>query len=189
MRDLEIRGAGNLLGPQQSGHIAAVGYDLYCKLLGEAVEVARGRSQEERYEPAFLAIDVPGAVPDDYVGDVREKFRIFRRVAAASTREDFEDLREELTDRFGKPPKQVRRLLLCQRTRIEAGAVGIERIAAAPADQPGVVLHGPEPSLAKLRRDGFKLRSIQPGQAFLPVPQAKTEEEALQFLVRVLRAT
>ncbi len=189
MRDLEIRGAGNLLGPQQSGHIAAVGYDLYCKLLGEAVEVARGRSQDERYEPAFLAIDVPGAVPDDYVGDVREKFRIFRRVAAASTREDFEDLREELTDRFGKPPKQVRRLLLCQRTRIEAGAVGIERIAPAPSDQPGVVLHGPEPSLAKLRRDGIKLRAIQPGQAFLPVPQAKTEEEALQFLVRVLRAT
>ncbi len=186
MRDLEIRGAGNLLGPQQSGHIAAVGYDLYCKLLGDAVEQARGRRMEERHEPAFLGIDVPGAVPDDYVGDVREKFRIFRRVAAASTRADLEDLAAELEDRFGKPPKAVRRLLLCQRVRIEAGQEGITRIAPAPSDQPGVVLHAPEPVLERLKRAGMKLRALKPGQAFLPVPSAKTEEAAVQMLVRRL---
>ncbi len=186
MRDLEIRGAGNLLGPQQSGHIAAVGYDLYCRLLAEAVEQARGRSVEERHEPAFLAIDIPGAVPDAYVGDVREKFRIFRRVAGAATPEDLEALRAELSDRFGKPPKAARRLLLCQRARLEAGRVGIARIARAPAGQPGLVLHGPAPRLERLRRR-LKLRLLAPGQAFLPVPGAEGDEQALQHLVRRLR--
>ncbi len=188
MRDLEIRGAGNLLGPQQSGHIAAVGYDLYCKLLGEAVEHARGARVVERHEPAFLGIDVPGAVPDEYVGDVREKFRIFRRIASCQNRVDLDDLAAELEDRFGKPPKAVKRLLLCQRARIEAGAEGIERIAPAPSDQPGVVLHAPQPVLDRLIRAGLKtLRRLKPGQAFLPVPKAKTEEQAIQHLVRVLR--
>jgi len=187
MRDLEIRGAGNLLGPQQSGHIAAVGYDLYCRLLADAVEHARGRRSAERHEPAFLGIDVPGGVPDDYVGDVREKFRVFRRIASAHAREDLDDLAAELEDRFGKPPPAVKRLLLCQRARIEAGAEGIERIAPAPSDQPGVVLHGPEASLDRLIRRGLKLRRLKPGAAFLPVPSATTDEAALQHLVRVLR--
>jgi len=186
MRDLEIRGAGNLLGPQQSGHIASVGYDLYCRLLADAVERVRGDRKKRRVAPAFLGIDVPGGVPETYVGDLREKFRVYRRIAATLHEEDLRGLAEELRDRFGKPPPAVRRLLLCQRARIVAGQLGIERLAPAPTDQPGVVLHAPEDVLRGLRRPKMELRPLKPGQAFLPTPKAKTEEDALRRMLQLL---
>ncbi len=190
MRDLEIRGAGNLLGPQQSGHIAAVGYDLYCRLLADAVSGARGDAKSVAQPPAYLAIDLPAGVPDEYVGDRREKFRIFRRVAAAATMTDLLDLRSELIDRFGKPPKPLDRLLLSQEVRILAGHHGITRLGPAPADQPGVVVHAPRPILDALGKGGLVLRHLGPGSAFHPTPKAKNEERALRsFLAAFGKAT
>src|SRR5205814_1414012 len=80
MRDLELRGAGNLLGAQQSGHIASVGYDLYCRLLAEAVKAAK-RDVPRPAEPATVDVELPCAIPESYVGDPRETFRWFRRIS------------------------------------------------------------------------------------------------------------
>ncbi|MDA1193997.1 MAG: transcription-repair coupling factor [Planctomycetota bacterium] len=185
MRDLEIRGAGNLLGPQQSGHIASVGYDLFCKLLAEAVELARGHG-ERPSEPAFLGIDLPAGIPDRYVEDAREKFRVFRRVAAAASVAELAALEAELVDRFGPAPKPVRRLLLCQRVRIVAGEAGIARIAPGPSDQPGVLLHAPTRILDGLMRRLRRLRRVTPGSVFLPAPGTTSDAETLNRLLDLL---
>jgi transcription-repair coupling factor (superfamily II helicase) len=186
MRDLEIRGAGNLLGPQQSGHIAAVGYDLYCRLLAEAVAQARGDAAPARAAPAHLGIDLPAGVPEAYVGDRREKFRIYRRIAGAESLADLVDLEAELADRFGRPPAPLRRLLLGQEARILAGARGILRLDPAPAEQPGVVVHAPDGVLGRLERSGVALRRLGPGSAFHPAPKARTEERALRAFLAAL---
>jgi transcription-repair coupling factor (superfamily II helicase) len=185
MRDLEIRGAGNLLGSQQSGHIAAVGYDLYCKLLGKAVLHAQGR-REQRIAPAYLGIDLPGSIPDDWVGDPREKFRLFRRIAGAGELEDLDSLEEEMTDRFGRPPAGVGRLLLAQKVRISAGAKGIERLEPGPEDVPGVVLVGPLAARQALQRGTPTLRPLGGDQLFLPTPGARGVVSILRAVLKVL---
>ncbi len=186
MRDLEIRGAGNLLGPQQSGHIASVGYDLYCKLLADAVRKAQGDGDVEPAQLAYLGIDLPGAVPDDYVGDTREKFRLFRRVAATETRADLDDLELELLDRFGPVPAPLGRLLLAQRARIVAGGWGIARLGPAPADTPGVELFAPAPVIAVIEASGIALRRLDTGSAFFPAPEATGVEAPLRQLIEAL---
>lgn len=186
MRDLEIRGAGNLLGPQQSGHIAAVGYDLYCKLLADAVRAARGR-RTQTPPAAALAIDVPGGVPDAYVGDPREKFRLFRRVAGAITEEQVDLLREEMLERFGPVPAPVRRLLLAQTARVVAGGLGIERLGPGPKDEPGVVLGAPADVRRRLRSALPQLRVLDGDQLFLPTPGAKGPVSILREVVGGLR--
>jgi transcription-repair coupling factor (superfamily II helicase) len=186
MRDLEIRGAGNLLGPQQSGHIAAVGYDLYCRLLEEAVRSARGVAPE-RPPAAQLGIDVPGGVPDDYVGDAREKFRVYRRVVGATSPEDLSALVEEVSDRFGPPPADLRRLVLAQRARLAFGALGVLAVGPGPKDIPGLVLKGPPAALGRAARAGFVLRALDPGSAFVPLPGVGTSPVALlEAALRVL---
>jgi transcription-repair coupling factor (superfamily II helicase) len=133
MRDLEIRGAGNLLGDEQSGHVAAVGFELYCQLLEEAAEalrVERDRDQgeaEER-EPVRLELDVDAYVPGEYVPFEEAKIDFHRRVAAARERGELRALRDELEDRFGPIPEPVVNLLDLQRARIELGAAGIRTV-------------------------------------------------------------
>jgi len=168
MRDLEIRGAGNLLGPQQSGHIAAVGYDLYCRLLEDAVQGARGVGTE-RAAAAQLGIDVPGGVPDEYAGDAREKFRVYRRVVGAATPEELTALLDEVGDRFGPVPEPLLRLVLAQRARIVFGALGIRWIGPGPKDIPGLVLMGPARALERVAQRGLTLRALEPGSAFAPL--------------------
>jgi transcription-repair coupling factor (superfamily II helicase) len=184
MRDLEIRGAGNLLGAQQSGHIAAVGYDLYCRLLADAVRAARGERKPER-TPASLMIDLPGGIPDEYVPDLREKFRLFRRVATTTTVAELDDLVEETRDRFGAPPAEVERLLLAQRTRLVAGGAGVARVL--PAEVPGVVLDtGDQPGGIQRLARRLRLRVLSDTTGLLPVPGARTAEAALRETVRRL---
>ena len=110
MRDLEIRGAGNLLGEAQSGHMEAVGYDLYCKMLNEAVRQLKGGSEEESFTTA-IDLDIDAYIPDSYIKNEYQKLDIYRRIAAIENEEELDDMTEELIDRFGDIPKKVQQLL------------------------------------------------------------------------------
>ena len=111
MRDLEIRGAGNLLGSEQHGHMEAVGYDLYCKLLNESVKEMKGESTiREDYETA-IDLDIDAFIPERYIRNEAQKLDIYKRIAAISNEEEYDDMLEELMDRFGEPPRSVQNLL------------------------------------------------------------------------------
>jgi transcription-repair coupling factor (superfamily II helicase) len=129
LRDLEIRGAGNLLGAQQHGHIAAVGYDLYSKLLAEAVQELRGDRTGIAVEPV-ISVQVEGFLPEEYVPEVNQRLAFYKRLAGAADPDELTDLRGELLDRFGPLPEPAQQLLDIVRIRIAARALGIERLEA-----------------------------------------------------------
>ena len=127
MRDLEIRGAGNLLGEAQSGHIAAVGYDLYCRLVNEAVAELRGETVPE---PPEVTIEVPGDahIPADYIGREAARLEAYRRLAAASELAELADIRAEWIDRFGPVPAPAEALLSIGRLRVECLRHGVSEV-------------------------------------------------------------
>lgn len=110
MRDLELRGAGNLLGAEQHGHMNAVGYDLYCKMLNEAVKEAKGIRTMEDFETT-IDLNMDAFIPDSYISNEFQKLDIYKRIAAIETQQDYDDMLEELLDRFGELPKAVMNLL------------------------------------------------------------------------------
>jgi transcription-repair coupling factor (superfamily II helicase) len=110
MRDLEIRGAGNLLGAEQHGHMEAVGYDLYCKMLNEAVKHLKGELEEEPYVTT-VDLNVDAFIPASYIPNEYQKLDIYKRIASIENQDEMEDMLEELTDRFGDVPKKVQQLL------------------------------------------------------------------------------
>jgi transcription-repair coupling factor (superfamily II helicase) len=127
MRDLEIRGAGNLLGAEQHGHIAAVGFDLYCRLLDEAVREARGQHEEH---PVDTVVELPieAYIPNEYISDTNQKVEIYRRIASLKKGSTIADLEEELVDRYGDLPNSVQNLLRISRIRIMAGHLKIKSV-------------------------------------------------------------
>jgi transcription-repair coupling factor (superfamily II helicase) len=127
LRDLEIRGAGNLLGAQQHGHIAAVGYDLYSKLLAEAVQELKGDRTGVAVEPV-INVSVEGFLPEDYVPEVNQRLAFYKRLAGAAGDAELAELRAELADRFGPLPEPAQQLIDVVRIRIAARALGIERV-------------------------------------------------------------
>jgi transcription-repair coupling factor (superfamily II helicase) len=131
MRDLELRGAGNLLGDEQSGHVAALGFELYMQMLDEALAAAEasGEGRDGEWEPVRLDVDVDAYVPAEYVGYEQAKIDLHRRIAGARDVADIEALREELQDRFGPPPEPVEHLLALQRARIKLGAAGARAVS------------------------------------------------------------
>jgi len=127
MRDLELRGAGDLLGDEQSGHVAAVGFELYVSLLDEAVEQLRAQGVPEAGQaeaPVRLDIDVDAYLPADYIPFEAAKIDVHRRIAGARAPGELRALRDELRDRFGPVPESVANLFALQRARIELGAAG-----------------------------------------------------------------
>jgi transcription-repair coupling factor (superfamily II helicase) len=128
MRDLEIRGAGNLLGDEQSGHVAAVGFELYVSMLDEAVAALSGDSAEEAPEPVRMDVPVDAFVPADYVPYEAAKIEIHRRVAGAREVADLILLREELADRFGPVPEPLDNLIMLQDARIKLGRAGARAV-------------------------------------------------------------
>ena len=110
MRDLEIRGAGNLLGEAQSGHMAAVGYDLYCKMLNEAVKELKGEKEEDQFTTT-MDLNIDAFIPESYIKNEYQKLDIYKRIAAITTEEEMDDMTEELIERFGDIPKKVQQLL------------------------------------------------------------------------------
>ena len=134
LRDLEIRGTGNILGPQQHGHIAAVGYNMYCKLLEETVKKLKGEAVEETVETR-ISLPVEAYLPDEYVPDSRQKVSLYKKIAALKTDGDRKELEEEIVDRYGKMPEPVEMLLeiaelkqLSQKLGADAIVAGSEQI-------------------------------------------------------------
>ena len=119
MRDLEIRGAGNLLGAQQHGHMEAVGYDLYCKMLSEAVKAQKGELPEVHFDTT-LDIEVDAFIPPTYIPNEYQKLDIYKRIAAVETDAEGDEMLDELIDRFGEPPRSVQNLLTIARQKARA---------------------------------------------------------------------
>jgi transcription-repair coupling factor (superfamily II helicase) len=128
LKDLEIRGAGNLLGGEQSGHIAGVGFDLYVRMIGEAVSELRGQGPAERPE-VRIELPVDAHIPHDYVPGERLRLEAYTRIAAIDSADDIEAVRDELTDRYGPPPQPVINLLAVARLRAMARRAGLTDIA------------------------------------------------------------
>ena len=127
MRDLEIRGAGNLLGEAQSGHMEAVGYDLYCKMLNEAVRQLKGGPEAETFT-TLIDLNVDAYIPEYYIKNEYQKLDIYKRIAAIESEEELDDLTEELIDRFGDIPKKVQQLLVIASLKSLAHSVYVTAI-------------------------------------------------------------
>ena len=129
MRDLELRGAGNLLGPQQSGHLANIGYDLYCKLLEEAVLEAQGETpQVDRSIETRMDVHVNAYLPANYVTGDKQRLDVYKRIASITTAQQRDDVEEELVDRFGDEPQAVANLVAVAYLKALCARLGIERV-------------------------------------------------------------
>ena len=129
LRDLEIRGTGNILGSEQHGHIIAVGYDMYCKLLEEAVQRLKGEEIEETVETR-INLPLEAYLPDEYVPDSRQKVALYKKIAALETAVDRKELEEEMVDRYGKIPEPVEMLLEIADLKQLSQQLGVDGIAA-----------------------------------------------------------
>lgn len=132
MRDLEIRGAGNLLGGNQSGHIAAVGYDLYSQMVIEAVGELKG---ETKKEPAEIKMEIPvdANIPHDYIGKEPLRLDAYRRLAEVTSQADVEDIAAEWLDRYGPVPERAAALLDVARLRAECVRIGLREVTVTKA--------------------------------------------------------
>jgi transcription-repair coupling factor (superfamily II helicase) len=127
MRDLEIRGAGNILGEAQHGHITAIGFDLYCKMLEEEIRELRGEGAPRLHE-VKVDLRVAALLPDDYVADPQEKIRCYRELSRVVDERALDLLAEELVDRFGSPPPEVRNLVDITRIKLRSLQAGVEDV-------------------------------------------------------------
>ncbi|MCC8016570.1 MAG: transcription-repair coupling factor [Clostridiales bacterium] len=146
MRDLEIRGAGSILGSRQHGHMEAVGYDMYLKLLGDAVAEEKGELKEGEENPECL-IDLPveAHIPDEYIESVAQKLSVYKRIDAVRTDEDANDVIDELKDRFGTPPASINGLIEISLLRNSAAELGIYEISQRNGS---VLMYMNEPPIA-----------------------------------------
>ncbi len=129
MKDLEIRGAGNLLGAEQSGFMNSVGFDLYSKLLAEAVQELQGKKAEITTPSVSIDLPLDAYLPDEYIGDRTLKVNFYQRLANLTRLDQIEAMVAEMNDRFGAPPPPVQNLLAMVRLKVEAATLGIEAIA------------------------------------------------------------
>jgi transcription-repair coupling factor (superfamily II helicase) len=171
MRDLEIRGAGNLLGDEQSGHVAALGFELYMQMLDEAVRAAEPEAEGESLpEPVRLDVNVDAYVPADYVPYEQAKIDFHRRLAGAMELADVERLREELEDRFGPVPEPVENMLALQRARIKFGQAGARTVS----------FHGDRLAVVPIELDSSRARRLRE-----ELPEALYESGRSQVSVRI----
>jgi transcription-repair coupling factor (superfamily II helicase) len=170
MRDLEIRGAGNLLGDEQSGHVAALGFELYLSMLDEAVREAGPLSGDEDFEPVRLDVDVDAYIPADYVPYEQAKIDIHRRIAASHEIADLGMLSDELADRFGPLPSELENLLVLQKARIKLGQAGARVVS----------IRGQRMVITPLDFDGPQQLQLADG-----LPSAKYEPGRAQFSINV----
>jgi transcription-repair coupling factor (superfamily II helicase) len=171
MRDLEIRGAGNLLGDEQSGHVAALGFELYMQMLDEAVAAsADGAWADEEWEPVRLDVNVDAYVPSDYIPYEQAKVEVHRRIAAAREVAELALLREELEDRFGPPPEPLLNLIALQQARIKLGQAGARAVS----------FRGDRLAVTPVELDSVRAKRIRQ-----EIPEALYESGKAQLSVRV----
>ena len=129
MRDLEVRGAGNILGGEQHGHMEAVGYDMYVKLLNEAVSLMKGEEPTRPVDQECLVdLQVQAHIPESYIDSLSLRLDVYRRIAEVETQEDAMDVLDELIDRFGEPPASVKGLLDVALLRNTAAGLGVTEV-------------------------------------------------------------
>ena len=172
MRDLELRGAGNLLGDEQSGHVAALGFELYMRMLDEAVESMEGEDGggAEDWEPVRLDVNVDAYVPADYIPYEQAKVDVHRRVAGAREVADLMALRDELEDRFGELPEPMSNLIALQQARIKLGQAGAQNVA----------VRGDRLAVTPIEMDSVRAKKIR-----AEIPGALYESGKSQLSVRV----
>jgi transcription-repair coupling factor (superfamily II helicase) len=191
LRDLEIRGAGNILGPEQHGFVAAVGFDLYCQLLEQSVQVLKGERRGPEKPEIRVELSVNAYIPTKYIPDQEQKIELYQKISQAEDEGDLIDVDEEMRDRYGPVPAPVGNLLKVARIKQLAAEVGIETL-----HEEGSVVRLAFPSerrfdsdrLWKLARaSGGRIRvSAGKGFVFKVVRQGLTEESFLQFLLELL---
>jgi transcription-repair coupling factor (superfamily II helicase) len=169
MRDLEIRGAGNLLGDEQSGHVAALGFELYLQMLDDAVRAAEGMA-EDLPEPVRLDVNVDAYVPADYVPYEQAKIDVHRRIAGAAEVADLALLRDELEDRFGPVPEPLANLISLQQARIKLGQAGAT----------AVTFRGGRLAVTPIELDSVRAKKVRE-----QIPGALYESGKSQLSVRV----
>jgi transcription-repair coupling factor (superfamily II helicase) len=170
MRDLELRGAGNLLGDEQSGHVAALGFELYMQMLDEAVQERSGDLNEDEHEPVRLDVNVDAYVPADYVPYEQAKVDVHRRIAGAYEVAELEELRAELEDRFGPIPPPLQNLISLQRARIKLGQAGAR----------AVTFRGNRLAVTPVELDSHRAKRLRQ-----EIPEALYESGRSQVSVRV----
>jgi transcription-repair coupling factor (superfamily II helicase) len=180
MKDLEIRGAGNLLGGEQSGHIASVGFDLYVRLVGEAVAEFRGEGDAEEPE-VKLELPIDAHLPHDYVPSERLRLEMYKRLAAVRTEEEVTEVREELVDRYGEPPEVVVSLLDVARLRARARQAGLTDITVAGNFVRFAPVELPESAQMRLQRL-YPKSVVKPAVRTVLVPRPRTAPVAGQPL-------
>ncbi len=174
MKDLEIRGAGNLLGGEQSGHIADVGFDLYVRLVGEAVADFKGDAEEELQE-VRIELPVDAHLPHDYIPSERLRLEIYKRLAEVRLDSDIDEIREELLDRYGPPPEVVESLLFVARFRARSRQAGVKEVTVAGKYVRFAPVDLPESRTLRLQR--LHPRSVVKAPVstiLVPRPQAAT---------------
>jgi transcription-repair coupling factor (superfamily II helicase) len=169
LRDLEIRGAGNLLGIQQSGHIASVGYEMYCRLLEAAVRRQRGLPPPEVRE-CTVDLPAPASLPPAYVAEVRERIAAYRRLARAASPGAVEAALEDLRDRFGAPPAEAAVLADLARARIAAAGAGADLVFQPEPDRVALRAADPARLAAALAHHGPRLRRVDARTFHLLLP-------------------
>jgi transcription-repair coupling factor (superfamily II helicase) len=182
MRDLEIRGAGNLLGSDQSGHIAAVGYDLYVQMVSEAVAELKG---EEVRPPAEIKLDLPltANLPADYVAREDLRLEAYRRLATVTTHAEVDDIESEWIDRYGPLPAPAQALLRIGRLRAECARLGIREVAVVTGGVGG--LGGGAGYTARL--SPIELKASQRVRLTRLVPKAVYKEDVSQLVLPLPR--
>ncbi|MHC5036389.1 MAG: transcription-repair coupling factor [Planctomycetota bacterium] len=188
LRDLEIRGAGNILGAEQSGHIASVGYDMYCRLLREAVEGLSGKGFKHPLSDLGVDLPVSAFLPDDYVVTLSAKMDLYRRAGHAGGADALARIRRELQDRFGELPPPAEAFLLLTRLKQVAKEGGVDSLVYGEG---GVYLRfsTPEKSQTFLERHGEVAREYQEGHLRVTPPEeAKNGPELVQFLLEVFES-
>jgi transcription-repair coupling factor (superfamily II helicase) len=182
LRDLEIRGMGNILGAEQHGHMLSVGYDMYCRLLEEAVKEIKGEEIEEEFETK-IRLAVEAFLPDKYIADSSQKVSIYRRIAQITNDEENADMMKELEDRFGKLPVQVRRLFaiseikrIAQNLHIkEITSIGDEVSLSFDTDRPIINTE----KLIEMVKANKKLRLSPPSQMMINVEGIGQDQQLL----------